>query len=74
MFDCNPFKHVIGRRVVVSACNHVWRGTLTAYRDEWIALSDAEYVDEAVARSVDGTLMLPEGRIDYLQVVRETRA
>lgn len=74
MFDCNPFKHVIGRRVVVSARNHVWRGTLTAYRDEWITLTDAEYVDAHSTRSVDGTLMLPEDHIDYLQVGGETRA
>lgn len=71
MFDPKPFRTAMGRHVLISANGNTWQGTLSAYRDEWLTLTNAEYVDKHGTMPVDGALMIPEQHIDYLQINKE---
>lgn len=68
MFKPQPFRNALGHRVVIAVSGDTWRGRLTGYRDEWVTLTDAEYIDTHGAQHADGAIMLPERRIDYMQV------
>lgn len=69
MFGSHPFRDVIGRRVIVHLTGgDTWRGTLVAYRDEWLTLTGAQYVDEHGTMGADGDIMLPECGIEWMQV------
>lgn len=69
MFNTNPFRRDVGRRVIVHIVGgDTWRGILSMYRDRWITLTHVEYVDEHGAMGADGSVMLPESGIEWLQV------
>ena len=75
MFDPNPFRKAIGRRVIVRVIGgDTWRGILSMYRDYWFTLSHAEYVDEHGTMGADGAIMLQSAVIEWMQVTDEEAA
>lgn len=71
MFDNNPFRRLVGHRIIAHIRKDTWRGRVDAYRDGWLTISGAEYVDEHGTLPADGSIMLPESCIDWMQIVDE---
>ena len=65
MFERHPLRRCIGKRIVARIGNVTWHGTLAAYSCEWLELKNASVVDNITA---DGLILLPEERIDFIQI------
>ena len=66
MLSRHPLRRSIGRRIVA------WRGRLAAYSCGWLELKDASVMDPVTgATGADGLILLPETRIDFIQIAPE---
>ena len=72
MLSRHPLRRSIGRRIVARIDTVTWRGRLAAYSCGWLELKDASVVDPvAGATGADGQILLPETRIDFIQIAPE---
>lgn len=72
MLSRHPLRRSIGRRVVARIDTVTWRGRLAAYSCGWLELKDASVVDPVTgAVGADGLILLPETRIDFIQIAPE---
>lgn len=73
MLSRHPLRRSIGRRIVARIDTVTWRGRLAAYSCGWLELKDASVVDPvAGATGADGLILLPETRIDFIQIAPES--
>ena len=69
MFERHQLRRCIGKRIVARIDNVTWHGTLAAYSCEWLELKNASVVDNITGEtSADGLILLPEERIDFIQI------
>lgn len=69
MLSRHPLRRSIGRRIVARIDTVTWRGRLAAYSCGWLELKDASVVDNITGEtSADGLILLPEERIDFIQI------
>lgn len=72
MFTRHPLRAMAGSRVTVRNGEITWRGVLAAYSTGWLELKKASALDPVTGQtSADGIIMIPETRIDYMQVIPE---
>ena len=72
MLSRHPLRRSIGRRIVARIDTVTWRGRLAAYSCGWLELKDASVMDPVTgATGVDGLILLPETRIDFIQIAPE---
>lgn len=72
MLSRHPLRRSIGRRIVARIDTVTWRGRLAAYSCGWLELKDASVVDPVTgATGTDGLILLPETRIDFIQIAPE---
>lgn len=72
MFERHPLRRCIGKRIVARIDNVTWHGTLAAYSCGWLELKDASVMDPVTgATGADGLILLPETRIDFIQIAPE---
>lgn len=72
MLSRHTLRRSIGRRIVARIDTVTWRGRLAAYSFGWLELKDASVVDPvAGATGADGLILLPETRIDFIQIAPE---
>ena len=72
MLSRHPLRRSIGRRIVARIDTVTWRGRRAAYSCGWLELKDASVVDPVTgATGADGLILLPETRIDFIQIAPE---
>lgn len=72
MLSRHPLRRSIGRRIVARIDTVTWRGRLAAYSCGWLELKDASVMDLVTgATGADGLILLPETRIDFIQIAPE---
>lgn len=72
MLSRHPLRRSIGRRIVARIDTVTWRGRLAAYSCGWLELKDASVMDPVTGEtSADGLILLPETRIDFIQIAPE---
>ena len=72
MLSRHPLRRSIGRRIVARIDTVTWRGRLAAYSCGWLELKDASVMDPVPgATGADGLILLPETRIDFIQIAPE---
>lgn len=72
MLSRHPLRRSIGRRIVARIDTVTWRGRLAAYSCGWLELKDASVMDSVTgATGADGLILLPETRIDFIQIAPE---
>ena len=72
MLSRHPLRRSIGRRIVARIDTVTWRGRLAAYSCGWLELKDASVVAPVTgAPGADGLILLPETRIDFIQIAPE---
>lgn len=69
MLSRHPLRRSIGRRIVARIDTVTWRGRLAAYSCGWLELKDASVMDPVTG--ADGLILLPETRIDFIQIAPE---
>ena len=74
MLSRHPLRRSIGRRIVARIDTVTWRGRLAAYSCGWLELKDATELGTYTvtgATGADGLILLPETRIDFIQIAPE---
>lgn len=72
MLSRHPLRRSIGRRIVARIDTVTWRGRLAAYSCGWLELKDASVMDPVTgATGAAGLILLPETRIDFIQIAPE---
>ena len=72
MLSRHPLRRSIGRRIVARIDTVTWRGRLAAYSCGWLELKDASVMDPVTGPpGAAGLLLLPETRIDFIQIAPE---
>ena len=74
MLSRHPLRRSIGRRIVARIDTVTWRGRLAAYSCGWLELKDASVMDPVTGAPPPpphGLILLPETRIDFIQIAPE---